>query len=272
MSKKKSKSLFEFATLDSDDIIAPPSSYREPSKIPPNLPQGNLLITAASNSGKSVLINNLLLKKKWRYLEEYSKIYLISPTIHMDNSYEILHKYIESQREMRYKKYRKLIKKGWKPQHIPRELYPDADKIIIHDSYDEEYIKDILDTKERDEKILLVIDDCVCELKKANQNSILERVFLRERHNNVFCWISVQKYTKISPAIRINSPCYIFFKLSNKELQRVAEELAENSVEEFEQIYDLATKDRFSFLYIDKRQEHRYSKKFQKKIVPRIAE
>ena len=119
-----------------------------------------------------------------------------------------------------------------------------------------------MNEKEPDTKILLILDDVATELKGANQKSILERVFLRGRHENVFCWISSQKYTKIVPSIRFNSPAYIIFKVNNKELDKIAEELSQDSVQEFKDIYNECVKDKYSFMYINVKSNERYCKRF----------
>jgi hypothetical protein len=248
------------------EILPMPKVCEKKCKIPKNLPATNCLIIAPSHSGKSVLINNLLLRDKFKYKEHFDVIHLISPTIWMDDSYKLLHQYIEKQRSKREKMYKSMVKQKYKPSQIPPEYHPDADKIVVYDKYDESYIQGIMDNKEQDEKILIILDDCATELKGANQKSVLERVFLRGRHENVWCWISSQKYTKVVPSIRVNSPTYIIFKVNNKELDKIADELAEDSIDEFKQIYKKCTEEKYSFMYIDVKSNERYCKRFSHKV------
>jgi hypothetical protein len=233
------------------DITKPPTVHRAESKIPSYLPQSNAIIVAPSFTGKSVLINNLILKKKFRYLEEYDYIYLLSPTIFMDDSYQVMRDYIKMIKEQKQKKLDIMIKKGLIDKEIPKEVDVNDDQIIFHPSYDEAFIENILDTKDPKHKILFILDDVADSLKSASQKSILDRLFFRGRHENCFCWISSQRYCKIVPNIRTNANSVILFKTNNKDSKKIAEELAEDSIEDFLTLYNRCTRDKYNFMYID---------------------
>jgi hypothetical protein len=240
-----------FVNDNNNEITMVPITPRKPSKIPAYLPQSNAIIVAPSFTGKSVLINNLILKKKFRYLEEYDYIYLISPTILMDDSYQVMRDYIQMIKQQKQKKLDIMIKKGLIDKNIPKELDVSDDQIIFHPSYDEVFIENVLDTKKPEHKILFILDDVADSLKSASQKSILERVFFRGRHENVFCWISSQRYIKIVPNIRTNANSVILFQTNNKDSKKIAEELSNDSVENFLTLYNRCTRDKYNFMYID---------------------
>lgn len=212
-----------------------PERYGE-SYIPPHLPQGSALFIAPSNSGKTTLMVNLILRRRFGIIITYSEIHIISPTVFMDDNWEML-------RPPHYKRFKIKIK---------GKKFRTAD-IQVHDNYDTQIIQDIMDAQEaKTEKsrrrILIILDDIADSIVNS---PILDRLFFRGRHVGVFCWISSQMYKKVPRSIRVNVPYYIFFRVNTNELGTIADELAIESKKEFMSIFTRATERQYSFLCIN---------------------
>ena len=97
-----------------------------------------------------------------------------------------------------------------------------------------------------DDQKLIIFDDFVCE---KNQNPIID-YFINGRHKN--CYSSVtylsQSYYKTPKDIRLNCSHFCIFELpSDNESSMICRE---NNVDKKQ--YEVATKEPYSFLYIDK--------------------
>ena len=252
----------EFVNTTGAKIVAAPKKKSKKSKIPSNVPQGNCLFIAPSNSGKTNLIINLLLRNSFKYLEEYKKIYIMSPTIHLDDAWYPMQEYINQEREKRERLWMKLKRKGVHPRRIPENLRPENDQIIVIDEYDDELLGELLKNSSK-EKMLVILDDLAESLPKSTKKSNLEKIFIRGRHSNVYCWITSQKYVKVNPTIRLNSPSYVLFNANTNEKRKIAEELATTSVDDFLDMYDYATEEKYNFLYVNQKAQDRYSKNFE---------
>ena len=62
----------------------------ETCQIHPRLPQGSCLFIAPSNSGKTTLLVNMLLRPSFGLCVHYHKIIVFSPTVHQDDSWALL--------------------------------------------------------------------------------------------------------------------------------------------------------------------------------------
>lgn len=192
-----------------------------------------MLIVGGSGGGKTMLSANLIKK----YLV-WDRLYLYSRHLDDENDvYEYLHEYCTKIEDKTNEKIH------WMGNSI--------DDILDVDEYDPNYIN------------LVLIDDMINE---KNQNKIIE-LFTSGRHKNVSMIYLAQRYHNIPKMIRSNATHFCIFPLSTKgDIRLIANELATDfDYKEFVNMFIEATRDKFSFLYIDTTQTElclKYRKKF----------
>ena len=69
--------------------------------------------------------------------------------------------------------------------------------------------------------ILLIIDDFAMQMKS---NKALEEIAIRGRHSLITCISTAQFSRLLSPTIRMNAQGVVLFKMSDKELENLANE------------------------------------------------
>ena len=195
------------------------------------------VINASSGSGKTVLIQNLILDI---YRGCFSRIYIFSPSIDIDDTWLPVKKYIEE------------------------ELTTTEDEQIYFDDFNGEAVQHILNTQKKvidhqkkDPKtkklfsVLIIFDD-VADNEAIHNNSALNSCFTRGRHSQISTILSTQKYTAISTIARTNMDSMYLFRLRNaNDLQAVVDELsALLDKKVLLEVYHKATEKRFSFLFI----------------------
>ena len=208
------------------------SKYEHVSKLPTRS-----VINAASGSGETVLIQNLILDI---YKGCFSRIYIFSPSIDIDDTWLPVKKYIEE------------------------ELTKTKDEQIYYQDFDSEAVqnilttqKNIIDHQKKDPKtkklfsILLIFDD-VADNKAIHNSQALNSCFTRGRHSQISTILSTQKYNAVSTIIRTNMDSMYLFRLRNaNDLQAVIDELSALLDKKILlQVYMKATEQRFSFLFI----------------------
>ena len=208
-----------------------------------NLPQPPSLICiyASFRSGKSVLVNNIILNPNFlRGLLD--RWYIFSPTARNDDSCRFL---------------------------------LDEDGVEIIDDYSDDYLQALLDyqmegdRKDRD-KIGVVFDDAIQYLGK--RSSIGNFLAVKFRHYNIKYLIYVsQSFKSLDTKIRANSKAVILMKISNeRELEKIQEEYDGFLDGNFRELYDYCLNDApYSFLYIniDSNPVEAYLR-FERKIYP----
>ena len=208
------------------------SKYKNVSKLP-----CRSIINAASGSGKTVLIQSLILDV---YRGCFSRIYIISPSHEIDDSWLPVKKYIEDE-----------LTNTEGEQIYFNEFDGDAVQHILNTQ------KKIIDHQKKDPKtkklfsILIILDD-VADDKKIHSNASLNSCFTRGRHSQVSTLISTQKYNCISTIIRTNMDSMYLFRLRNaNDLEAVMIELsALLNKKTLNEVYLKATQERYSFLFI----------------------
>ena len=208
------------------------SKYEHVSKLPTRS-----VINAASGSGKTILIQNLILDI---YRGCFSRIYIFSPSIDIDDTWLPVKKYIEE------------------------ELTTTEDEEIYYQDFDGEAVQKILNTQKKvidhqkkDPKtkklfsILLIFDD-VADNKAIHNNPSLNSCFTRGRHSQISTILSTQKYNAVSTIIRTNMDSMYLFRLRNaNDLEAVLLELSALLDKKILlDVYMKATQERFSFLFI----------------------
>jgi hypothetical protein len=121
--------------------------------------------------------------------------------------------------------------------------------------------------------ILLVVDDYADNPSFTRQSHLLWMLYVRGRHYGISSISSVQRYRVLSPIIRTNATALIVFRLRNvKEYEALAEEnSALVSKDRFREMYEEATSEPYSFLFINsvaKSLDEMFWLRFERPIIP----
>ena len=213
------------------------------SKYPmvPQIPFRSVIL-GPSGSGKTILLQNMILDI---YKDCFSRIYIFSPSVDVDATWQPVRKYIESE---------------MKVQHT-------EDEPIYFDHYDPEALYTIINTqqkvieyqKKQNHKklfsVLIIVDDFADDPKFSRHSKILHALYTRGRHNSISTITATQKFSSIAPIIRVNATELYVYRLRNyNDLQTFIEEIsALIDMKTLLEIYNLATSEPFSFLYVNLR-------------------
>jgi len=205
-------------------VIDPPKEKIKP--LHPHLPQPPALVVMVSpiRTGKSTIINNLLLNSNFYGQDYFDEVCCISPTIYNDKTSRFLKKAFD-----------------------------------CHDEYSDELIDGIVakqegyeDAEDRPE-IAVILDDIVGVVRREAR---INHLASRFRHYNIkLLLISSQNYRAVSPVLRSNATNMIIGSPfpNMKELGKIAEEMGDQfgGADNFLAIYHKATPEKYDFLYLD---------------------
>lgn len=204
-----------------------PLPTKEKAKYHPNLPsirknRGFILnLIGSTQSGKTTLINNLLLNKNfWGGRKNaFDAVFIFSPSIFMDDSCRFL-----------------------------------KEHFTCFTSYKDEYLEEILNSQEEFEvkdmpKICIVIDDSVGMIGRSSK---LNHFLSRYRHWNCNVIMSVQSFKAISPIGRANATdvCLMSGITNSKEWEKIIDEYDNMYKSQLTRLYQEATAEPFNFLYL----------------------
>ena len=179
------------------------------------------------------------------YKDCFSRIYIFSPSVDVDATWLPVKKYIESE---------------MKVQHT-------EDEPIYFDHYDPEALYKIINTqqkvieyqKKQNHKklfsVLIIVDDFADDPKFSRHSKILHALYTRGRHNSISTITATQKFSSIAPIIRVNATELYVYRLRNyNDVQTFIEEIsALIDKKTLLDIYNLATSEPFSFLFVNLR-------------------
>jgi len=207
-----------------------PLATNEKIKYHPHLPsiaknRGFILnIIGSTASGKTTLINNLLLNKNfWGGKQNaFDAVFIFSPSIYMDDSCRFLKEHFTCYTQ-----------------------YNDEDLQEILTSQEEFEVKDM-------PKICIIIDDSVGMIAR---NAKLNHFLSRYRHWNANVIMSVQSFRAISPIGRANATDIILMNgiTNSKEWEKIEEEYDSMYKQNLLGLYEEAAKDPYNFLYLKTR-------------------
>ena len=192
-----------------------------------------------SGSGKTVLLVNMILDI---YRDVFERIYIFSPSISVDHSWDPVKKYISKELKINEEKEK-----------------------IYFDDYHQEDLGKIVETqkkiidqmKKQDHSklynILIVIDDHADNPAFCRNSKLLHSLYTRGRHTMISTITSVQSFVAISPIIRKNLTELYVYRLRNyKDLECILDELsALLDKKTLLEMYTLATSEPHSFWYIN---------------------
>ena len=160
------------------------------------------IILGPSGSGKGILLQNMILDI---YKDCFERIYIFSPSINVDHTWQPVKKYISE----------KIMKSDDEPEFYYDTYDPESlDKIIDNQKKIVEYQKKQKDTKNIFQ-ILLIVDDFADDPSFSRNSKLLHSLFTRGRHSGISTIVSTQKFAAVHPIIRVNATDLIVFRLRN---------------------------------------------------------
>ena len=207
------------------------SPYPQADKLP-----FRSIIVSASPGGKGILLQNLVLKI---YRDCFERIYIVSPTAHINEAYKEIIKYVEKELKV----------DNNKKQYLFDEYNPEALTHIIDTQHKViEYQK-----KNKMKKIyscILIIDDFAEDKTFMRYSKILHGLYTKSRHFGLSVITASQKYNALAPMVRLNTSSLYIFEFKNMaEVEAfVQEQSALVDKKTVYEIYRLATEDQpYSF-------------------------
>jgi hypothetical protein len=101
--------------------------------------------------------------------------------------------------------------------------------------------------------MLIIVDDFADDPSFSRHSKLLHSLFTRGRHSSISTIASTQKFTSVGQIIRVNATFLGVYRLRNqKDLDAFLDEVSGTvGRKELLEIYKLATKEPYSFLYIN---------------------
>ena len=210
------------------------SKYKMIGKLPTRA-----LLVGPSGSGKGVLLSNMILDI---YRGCFSRIYIFSPSIHVDYTWKPVKDYIEKEMQVEHTEEEPIYFPDYDPEAL-ENIISTQHKIIT-------YMKN--QGKKKLFQILIVIDDIADDESFSKRSKLLNQLYIRGRHNMISTITSTQKFRAIGNIIRINITELYVFRLRNQhDLEAFIEEVSALADKKtLLDIYNLATKEDYSFLYV----------------------
>jgi stress-induced morphogen len=222
----------------------------------PRIPMRSLVL-APSGGGKTILIQNLIMNI---YKDCFNRVYIFSPSINVDYTWQPVKRYMEEE----------------------LKLFENDKEKFYYDKFDVEALTKIIDTQhkiiqylKRNGKsslfsILVIIDD-FADNHTVSHHPLINSLFTRGRHNSISTIVSTQKFRAISNIIRVNATELYVFRLRNyADLESFVEEVsAIYPKKTILEIYNMATDEPYSFLYVNlraKRKQDTFYIRFEKRI------
>ena len=231
ISKKdnKKKNWLEVSPVDTDKSKI---KIRETMKQHIIAPHCNrVILNGASNSGKTVLLLNLLTEKRF-YCNYYDVVFVFSLTANkLDDSY----KYIEKKNN----KSKIFFINELSAEKIEQVLKINSDIIEERGSH-------------RAPRMLVIFDDCICDREFMRSNA-MERAFVMGRHSGASIWMCTQRFSSVPRVCRLQASQIYLFKCTGSEIKTLNDEFCPSGYKkrEFEALIHHATKDDYSFLSIN---------------------
>jgi hypothetical protein len=212
-----------------------------------------------SGSGKTVLLQNMILDI---YRGCFSRIYVFSPSIDVDATWEPVKSYIDENLKVKH---------------------TDEDPLYF-DHYDPVALENIVRTQHKIAEhmkkqgyakiyqVLIVVDDFADQPSFTRSDKLLHSLYTRGRHTFVSSITSTQVFNCLSPIIRKNATELYIYRLRNyRDLETLIEELsALYDKKTLMALYQMATGEPHSFLYINlmaKNKKDMFFMNFDRKLV-----
>ena len=205
-----------------------------------SLPTRSILL-GPSGTGKTTVMANLLLN---HYRGCFQRIYIWSPTLGVDRTWDIIKTYCEKELHQVESKHEKYYYDSYSPE--------DMSKVIDTQFRVVEYMKN--QKYKQIYSICIIVDDFAdTPTFVRNQNSLLTSLFIKGRHGYISTLVSTQKFRCLSPIIRSQiTECYVFPLRSAMDLDAFIEEVSAISDKKtLLEVYRVCTSQPHHFLYVN---------------------
>ena len=179
-----------------------------------------MICVAQSGGGKTNVVKNLITRDEFGYKQHFGDdIFIISETLELDGSWDdvVL------------------------PEHHKSK------------EWDEERLDEIIKYSAGSSNgTLIVFDDLVCsDAINKYRSTLLDKIFMLGRHSKVNAIFTTQKYNALSPKMRANATHTLCWGIPTVSERKMF--LDDNAdVEGVEERFEYATKEPYSFLYINR--------------------
>ena len=229
------------------------SKYHQCGKLPIRS-----ILLGPSGSGKGILLQNMILDI---YRGCFERVYIFSPSSFVDKTWEPVKEYLNKTIN---------LSENEPPLFYDTNDQENLERIIDTQRKVTEHLKSKKDTKKLFQ-ILIIIDDWADSPDFSRKSQLLHALFTRGRHSGISTIVSTQKFTALHPIIRVNATELYVFRLRNyRDLETFIEEVsALIDKKSLMEIYNLATAEPYSFLYVKltaKKKDDIFMVKFNKKI------
>ena len=203
--------------------------------IVPKLPMRSMLV-GPSGSGKTALLTNMVLGI---YKGCFSRIYIWSPSIEVDNTCKPVKDYIRD--NIKPNDREKYYSDSYEPSELEQVIH--TQKKVI-DYQKEQKHKDLY-------QIHIVIDDFADDTNFIRKSQLLHQLYIGGRHYMISTITSTQVYKQIPPIVRKNMTHLFIYRLRNYgDIEPIVEELpAVYDKKTLLQIYHEAVGEPYSSLY-----------------------
>jgi len=199
------------------------------------------IVIGPSGSGKTILLQNMILDI---YDGCFDKIYIFSPSVHLDHTWLPVKEYIKDKMKVND---------------------DDKDDPVYFDEYEPDALLKIIDTqtkvtnymkkegKKKMFQVLIIIDDFADNPQFSRNSKILHALYTRGRHSFISTITATQVLVALSPIIRKNATEIYVYKLRNyKDLETLLEELSALAPKKtLLDMYHMAVDEPYSFWYIN---------------------
>ena len=260
----------------------------------------NISMIASTKSGKTVCILNILKQ----CIDRRTTVYLFCPTHSLDKTYKLIKQWLKSKR-ITYKVYDHFIDDETGDNHIDDILHEieqanydtDEETAEVVQNHTPESIQDKINRefdeilgiqrkyqtieppqekrrkkhkkkyKTRVPKYLFIFDD----LAEDMRHKAISKLFKKSRHYEAMCISSTQWLNDYKPAsLRQLSYLLLFRGQSSKKLEEIWKKMRPPiDLERFKEIYYLATKRKYSFMYYDVF-ENQFRRNFDTLVLPSV--
>ena len=195
------------------------------------------MLVGPSGGGKTVLLTNMILDI---YKGCFSRIYIWSPSIEVDNTWKPVKDYIRDHTKPNDRE--KYYFDSYGPSELEQVINAQKKAIDYQKEQKHKYLY----------QILTVIDGFADDTDFARKSQLLHQSYIRGRHYMISTITSTQVYKQISPIVRKNMTHLFIHRLRDYgDLEAIVEELSaicDNKA--LLQIYHEAVSEEYSFLYV----------------------
>ncbi len=186
-----------------------------------------ILLTAKTSGGKGVWMCNALLRPEYYYGDfKGEDIYWFSPSIKHDAKTQICIKNLDIP-----------------PQNLfsnTKNINEDLGAVL---EFIEKNYEDAVANKEKPVHSLVVMDDCLPNLK-SNNNGAVQDLFIRSRHFMCSAMCTLQYYNKLLNTCRNNANGLVVFEVNTKQLEDIEQDHNYlDDKKEFRKLYKKAIED-----------------------------